>query len=610
MTKVKGEHSLKFGADIRRLRDNPIVFGNSSGSFTFGPNWTNGPLDNSAAAPLGQGMASFLLGLPTGGGFDINAFSSFKSWYGSVFIQDDWRPISNLTLNIGLRYEKETPATERYNRSLAGFDFSSPNAVTTAAEAAYAANPVAQLPVSQFKPVGGPIFASSSHPSIYSTPDRAFSPRLGVAYKPGRPGANTVFRGGIGIFYQPYGTLPFNSLPSGSGVRPPGYSQTTPVVPTNDGYLTPHATLSNPFPGGIIQPPGAAKGLNTNLGNSVSFINPSLDAPYLVRWTASVQHELAQNLVVEVGYVGSHGLHLTLNRESTFIPRSALSTSQTRDQATINTLTANVANPFQGLLPNTNLNGSTVALSQLLLQQPQYYGDNSVAELPQNLGSSIYHMFDARVEKRLSHGVQLLASYTLSKMIDAVSFLNPSDPAPTRMIASENRPQRFVVSGSYELPFGKRKPLATNANSWQNAIIGGWKVAAIMTIQSGPLLSWGNVLYYGGNISLDAHNPNHAFDTTRFNTVASQQLLDNIRTFPSMFSNLQADGPRNLDLNLLKDFQIKERFRLQFRFEAYNALNHPLFAAPDLIPTDASFGKATSQANISRFTQMSLRLTW
>jgi hypothetical protein len=427
-----------------------------------------------------------------------------------------------------------------------------------------------------------------------------------VAYRPTALGGRTVIRAGMGMFYQPYGTMPFGS----STTNQPGFSQTTPVVGTLDGYLTPYATLSNPFQDGISQPAGAANGLNTDLGKSITFVRPNLDGPYLVRWTFAVQKEIIPNLAAEIGYVGSHGLHLAFDRDINPVPAQFLSTSPFRDQTTINTLTANVSNPFQGLLPNTNLNGSTVGLAQLLRPYPEYYGDNSLRKASDNLGSSIYHLVDMRVEKRLSHGVQFLVSYSISKMISAVSMLNPTDPAPERRIATEDRPQRLVISAGYRLPFGRGMAVAGNAPPWLNAVIGGWKVGGIWTKQTGPLLGWGNVIFYGGDLQNAPRNLDRAFDTSRFNTVSSQQLANNIRRFPSAFTNSRADGPNNVDLNLQKEFRIKEDFRLQFRMEAFNALNHTLFAGPNVTPTSAAFGKITSQANISRFIQMSLRLAW
>ena len=186
----------------------------------------------------------------------------------------------DLTVNLGLRYERETGTVERHDRTLVGFDDSSANSVTAAARAAYAANPLPDLPASAFNPVGGPIFASSSHRAIYSTPGDAFSPRLGVAYTPATLGGNTVFRGGFGIFYDTYGT---------TGVQQPGFSQSTPFVPTLDGFLTPATTLSNPFPAGVLQPVGAARGLDQNLGQGLTYTNTTLAQPYSRRYTAGVQ---------------------------------------------------------------------------------------------------------------------------------------------------------------------------------------------------------------------------------------------------------------------------------------------------------------------------------
>jgi hypothetical protein len=609
LTKVASRHTLKFGSDIRRYRQNMIRYQNSAGTFRFGPDWMNGPLDNSPGAPLGQGVASLLLGLPASGGFDINAHSSYKSWYAAVFLQDDWRPRSNLTVNIGLRYEKETPTTERFNRAAVGFDFSSPNAITVAATQAYARNANAGLPVSQFRPVGGPIFADAEHRQIYRTRNRSFSPRVGLSYVPGFLGRRTVIRAGWGMFYHTYGTLPFGEY-DGPGQIQLGFSETTPFVATLDGYLTPYATLSNPFPGGINRPGGAAKGLDTNLGSTIDTVNSNLGGPYMLRWNFSVQRELAQNLMAEAAYIGSHGVHLTFDRDLNFVPRSALSTSPFRDQTTINMLTSNVANPFAGLVPNTSLNGSTVALSQLLRPYPQYYGDNSLRTRPENLGYSIYHLLGVRIDKRFSHGLQVLTSWSFSKMIAATSMLNPSDPAPERKVPTEDRPQVLVLSGSYELPFGKGKLLGASASPWQRALIGGWKLGGIATIQSGAALAWGNVIYYGGDIRLNPRAIGGAFDKTKFNTISAQQLAQNIRSFPSAFSNLREDGICNLDLTLQKETPIKERFRLQFRVDAFNALNRTQFAGPTLTPTSAAFGQITSQANISRFMQMSLRLAW
>jgi hypothetical protein len=185
-------------------------------------------LDNSPTAPIGQDFAAFLLGMPTSGQFDLNAFRQNRNRYYSVFIQDDFRVRPNLTLNLGLRLEGETPTTERYNRTLNGFDNSTASPIAAAAIAAYAANPIPEIPASQFRVNGGPLFAGPGKEGIYSTPKANFSPRIGFAWTPGFI-AKTVLRGGVGIYYFPYGI---------TGNNAPGFSQTTPLVATNDGYRT------------------------------------------------------------------------------------------------------------------------------------------------------------------------------------------------------------------------------------------------------------------------------------------------------------------------------------------------------------------------------------
>ncbi|MEK7408544.1 MAG: carboxypeptidase regulatory-like domain-containing protein [Acidobacteriota bacterium] len=598
LNKVISKHSIKFGADLRMQRQSTINYANSAGSYQFNTNWVRGPLDTAAGAANGQSLASLLLGLPTGGGFDLNAHSTIQAYYAAFFIHDDWRARPDLTVNVGLRYERETGTVERFNRALAGFDFTSPNAVTAPARAAYAARPIPELPASAFNPVGGTLFAGPNRRNIYGTDSNVLSPRLGLAYTPARLGGKTVFRSGFGIFFATYGA---------TGLNQPGFSQTTPVVATLDGYLTPYATLSNPFPGGIQQPVGAADGLNTYLGRSITYFNPNLAQPYSLRWIFSIQQQLSQNLMWELGYAGSHALHLTMNRNLNFTPRQFLSTSPVRDQATINRLTANVANPFQGLAPGTGLNGSTTSVEQLLLPLPQLPG-LTVQSL--NEGNSNYHALQARLEKRLSNGLQFLVNYNFSRLIEANRLLNPTDLQPERRVADEDRPHRLVLSSSYDLPFGKGRRLASGVSSWMNRLIGGWSVTGVWTVQSGSLLGWGNVIYYGGDLDLNPRNVQRAFDTTRFNTVAAQQLDRNVRTFNSAFGNLRADRPNNFDTAVLKNTPIREKVSLQFRFETFNTLNRPQLGGPQLSPTSASFARITSQANSPRAIQMALRLIW
>jgi hypothetical protein len=289
-TKISGKHSFKFGADLRQYRESQLNAGYTNGTFVFGNSWTNGPLDNSSSAPIGQDLAAFLLGMPTSGQYDLNAFRQNKNNYYSAYLQDDFRLRSNLTLNLGLRLEGETPTTERYNRTINGFDNTTPSPIAAKAIAAYAANPIPEIPAAQFKVNGGPLFAGPGNTGIYSTPKANFSPRFGFAWTPGI--AKTVVRGGAGIYYFPYGI---------AGNNAPGFSQTTPLVASNDGLLTPAATLANPFPNGIQRPSGSSLGLSTFLGQSITFYDPNPGYAYSTRWQLSVQRELFPNVLLELG---------------------------------------------------------------------------------------------------------------------------------------------------------------------------------------------------------------------------------------------------------------------------------------------------------------------
>jgi hypothetical protein len=445
---------------------------------------------------------------------------------------------------------------------------------------------------------GGLLFASPQNRDLYQTGAHNFSPRFGFAWKPSALGGKTVIRGGTGVF--------FYSLIM-RGVYQTGFSQTTSIVPTLNGFLAANATLANPFPSGLQAPTGSSLGLATYLGNSVAFETPGQKNPYSVRWNLDLQRELPGQMVFEAGYFGNHAVHLSADRQLDFIPAQYLSTLPFRDANTINTLSANVTNPFANLAPGASLNGTTVRLQQLLLPFPQFTGVTS-GDNPQ--GSSYFHMFQARIEKRFAHGFNFLANYQFSKLIERIKRLNDSDPVPEKRISGDDRPQRLVFSMSWELPFGKGKPIASSAGPLLNRLIAGWVVTPVYTWQPGPPLSWGNIIYYGGAIALDPRGVNGAFDTARFNTSSAAQLASNIRTFPSQFANLRADGINNIDFAVVKKTHIAERFQLEYRCEFFNALNHVQFDVPDTAPADSAFGHINSQTNLSRSIQMALRLIW
>jgi len=599
LNKVAGAHSLKAGVDLRLYRESNIGYGNSSGFYAFGTDFTRGPLDNSSSAPLGQDLAAFLLGLPSGGGFDVNAARTNQAGYNAVFFQDDYRLRSNLSLNLGLRWDKDLGTTERYDRALNGFDPTAAIPLAASAQAAYASNPAALLPAQQFRIAGGPTFASSAHPKVYTTPSHYFSPRFGFAWTPAGTGGKTVIRGGFSQFYFPIIT---------TGVNQPGFSQTTEVVATLNSFLTPNVTLSNPFPNGIQPPSGSSLGSATNVGKFLSFYNPSPLNPYSLRWTIGFQRQLTKDTVLEVGYIGNHAVHLPVATSIDAVPSQYASTSLRRDQPVIDRNSALVANPFAGLIPGTTLNGSTVPVAQLLRPFPQFTG---VVEQGVSIGSSYFHMVQVRFEKRFGYGLQFSANYLHSRLMERRSRLNETDPYLEKRVSPDDRPNRFVTNFNYELPFGPGKPFAATSSPLISRIVGGWVLAGVYTWQNGAPVAFGNSIYYGGPLHYNSHNADSAFDTKQFDTVSSEQLSNNIRLFPSMFNNIRQDGSNTMDASLIKNTKLLESVHLQLRVEFFNVWNHPEFNAPDTNPTSSTFGKITSQANdIGRVGQLSLRLVF
>ena len=590
VTKLAGNHSIRMGAEFRVDRENGINYGDVSPSLTFGTTWTQGPLNTSGAAPLGQGLASMLLGLPTAGQVDINPYRTTQSTFTALFVQDDWRITPRLTLNVGLRYEYEGPITDRYNESVRGFDFTTPSPIAQQAQANYALAPIPQVPVSAFKAIGGLTFGGvNSQPRGLWDPSKTnFAPRVGLAYQL-RP--RTVLRAGYGIFYDSQGV-------DRQSVNQIGFSQSTSLVSSLNNGQSFVGTLSNPFPNGLQLPTGAAAGLQTYLGRSVSFFNPDMPNPSMQRWSFSVQQELPKQFVLEVAYVGNRSTHLAVTRQLDAIPRQYLSTSPVRDQATINLLGTQVANPFYGIpqFAGTSLGNATVALSSLLVPYPQFTGVSE--SMP--TGFSYYHSLQLTGGKRFSNGLSIHPVFTWSKWMEATSYLNATDPTPVKAISSNDYPYRFTVNGVYELPIGKGKPLLGNARGVLNLLVGGWQLESNYEKQSGVPLGFGNAIFTGNLNDIPLPNGQRSISewfnvNAGFNRISTQQLASNIQTLSPRFSSIRAPGFNYFDSAITRNFPVREGVKAQFRFDAYNALNHVQFSAPNTSPTSSAFGTITSE---------------
>ena len=590
LTRILAGHSLRVGAEYRLMRENGYNFGNVAPRIDFGTTWTRGPLDNSPAAPIGQGLASMLLGLPTGGRIDINGSRAEQSTYTAFFFQNDWRITSRLTLHIGLRYEYEGPTTERYNRSIRSFDFNSPNPIGELALANYSRAPIPEVPVSAFRILGGLTFAGAhGQPRrLWNADKNNFAPRVGLAFQLSR---KIVIRAGYGVFYDVLGI-------DRQDVNQGGFNQTTNLIPSLDNGLTFRATLANPFPDGLQVPLGAAAGLRTYLGRGISFFNERPLNPYMQRWSFSIQREFPGRILAEAAYLGNRGTKLGASQQFNPVPRQYLSTLPVRDQPVIDFLSSQVRNPFYGIpeFSGTGLAGVNVARSQLLRPYP-HFGDVS-ASLPN--GYSWYHSLQIAVEKRLQKGLTFHSGYTWSKFMEATSYLNETDPVPEKVISDQDYPHRFVVTAIYELPFGRGKPFFGGARGLLNLLIGGWQVEGWYEGQSGRALGFGNAIFYGDlhaiPLPVSQRRVERWFNVDAgFERDPRKQLAYNVRTLSSRFNGVRADGINNLDLSLHKNIALREGWRLQFRAECSNALNHPQFDSPNTTPTSTAFGTVSAE---------------
>jgi len=322
-------------------------------------------------------------------------------------------------------------------------------------------------------------------------------------------------------------------------------------------------------------------------------------------------------MVLEASYVGNRGADIQTSRNLNSTPQRYLSTSPTRDQATIDYLSANVPNPFVGLMPvtaGTVFRSATIARERLLRPYPQFDAVNTTT----NEGKSWYNSLQLGLQKRFTSGYTLGLNYTFSRFEEATEFLNGADPAPIRQISNQDVPHRLSVSGIFEVPIGRGRRFASNAHPVTDALVGGWQLQGIYTYQTGfPIGNFGNLLFTGNfeDIALpaDQRTLTRWFNADAgFNKVSTQQLGSNVRTFPMRFDFLRADNVNNFDLSMIKNVNLSKGRMLQVRLEALNGLNHPLFPGPggnSLTPTSVQFGSivTSTQLNYARRTQATIR---
>ena len=613
LSRTQGRHELKFGAEARLRRITIFFPGIPAGTYSFDYNTTS----QQPWSGGGDAMAGLMIGAGgpgNWGSYEIDYAAATQNWNIGSFVQDNWRVTDKLTLNIGLRYDLDLPRTERYNR-ISWLDLTAPSTLKVPG-------------LDNLK--GGLQYATKDQRSPFDNNYNGWGPRIGFAY---RLKPSTVLRGGYGIFYSQN-----KAAASGTGQSDQGFLENTNWLNTyqNDG-ATPWGFLSDPFPGGPRPPTGAKNGLLTDVGFAIAgplrFRNAR---PYEQTWSFGIQHQLPWGIVLDTTYIGKKGTHLYFGNAGNvdyFTPAQAAAFVQ--NPGYYNNY---VPNPFAGIVtdPSSGLSAPTVQLSQLITPYPQFTGVNATDPPWAN---SSYHSFQLRAEKRFSRGVQFLATYTNQKSIDDSSvggggltwlggslnnvLQDPNNRHLDKSLSQFDIAQILQFSYVYEIPIGRNKRFGGNMNPVLNAVVGGWQTNGIWRFDTGQPI----ILSLSGGQSIPTYGPqrpNLTGTLKRASGLKLDQYFANpdvavkpdpytIGNAPKVQPNLRMPGTRTGALSLFKEFgltSLREGARLEFRAEAFNALNHPQFSGPNATVNTDNFGKITSQANSPRQVQLALKMYW
>jgi hypothetical protein len=485
----------------------------------------------------------------------------------------------------------------------------------------YYTDPITQEPVTRQLLVGE-VFVSSKTCTKYLTDWSNLQPRFGFAYQ---FAPKMVVRGGYGIYYGQSRAGVTGVVPYGSQ----GFNQNTNVVTTyqND-RATPYLHLSDPFPNGLIQPAGNSLGLMNDVGfaaNGPLRTSSANRTPYEQSWSLGIERELPSNILINAEYIGKKGTHLPfsgynqLNHLGPEIENysaaqiSALNTVYNSPPNCNNPNFPDPCNPFAGIItdPNSSMTSSITAY-QLLLAHPQF---TSVATEPRLVANSVYHGLQLLAEKRYSNGLQFLVTYVWSKSIDDSSnaddnvtwlgsfssLQDPNKPWLERSLSTFDIPHVIQFSYSYDLPFGRGRMMLGNMPRWADAIVGGWKTNGVWRIADGRPLTFtvadGNPLPTYGNQRpnlVGTPKRNHGKDWVdnyfADNTVFQRPDDFTMGNAPRALGSIRSPWSFTTDLSLGKQFPIREEMNVEFRIEAQNALNHPVFGTPDTSVDDGNFG--------------------
>jgi outer membrane receptor protein involved in Fe transport len=663
ITKVKGNHTLKFGADVRRMRFDQHLFFEVSGYYNYFGGGTNDP-------GFSDLYPNYLLGLPDVYQQGAANTENVRTTGVYLFGQDSWKIRPNLTLNYGLRWELNTPLTD-IGKRVQTFRPGQVTSVYPCKNTAYD-QALGVSDCNSIFPTGIVFPGDKGVPAgLTQTYYKAFAPRIGIAWSPGSSGKTSI-RAGWGLFYNPIEQLVLEQFsaepPFGGSVFLVETMFNTPFYPQSGGFAYP-----NPF-NGIQDPPRGQPVDWAAFRPALLFgeFQPHMRSQYSAQYNLSIQRELAKNLVLQVGYVGSQGHRLLASRDlnratpQTCLDINAIATADptavmsfgaeaTCNQfAEDNQFQVTVPNGFNFHLPNGHTlqgTGQTIFFTGIRpFSSPNCQLDNTNCPADQievfsnifaqdTIANSSYNSLQVDLEKRFSNGLQLQAAYTLSKSIDLASsfedILNPFDVRRSRALSLFDTRHRFVLSYYYELPIPKYSGVT-------GKLANGWAVSGITQFQAGfpiHLVSdddnelTSSIDFSSAGVpdqlapfhKLDPRkNPNnYGFDPNSFTSNASddtQPLCSSGATFncfqPSLFGRYGTaprticcgPGLNNWDLSVQKSTQLTEKTRMEFRWDIFNLANHTRFFNPDGNVTDGTDFGRVKRAGDPRLMQVALKL--
>jgi len=632
ISKVKGPHTIRAGTDLRWIQwgnESPGTIFQLTSSAAFTQRVYNVPDSTS-----GNSVVSWLLGTPSGGQAQIQPFTLNLERYFAPWVQDDWKVTNTLTLNLGLRWDFNIPPHERYNRLNRGFDTSTVSPINSLINGT-------QFPGTP-PIVGGLLFAGvGGQPAATSATDFTdVQPRFGFAYQPFQ---KMVLRGGLGRYY-------LNQ--DDADILTNGFSTSNSVISSLDNMMTPLSNvISNPFPTGLQQPPGASLGLATFAGKSFSFTNTKYRMPYVYQFSFGLQYELPKRSMIDVSYVGSRSNNLFVSRPADNYSLAFRQSCDPMEGGNPGYCDAQVPNPFQGLAPFTGTSlytAPTVTRSQLALPFPQFTG---LTEVDENDGKMWYNSLQAKYDMRVTSSLNLLATYTFSKQIQQQGWDDIQRGIMQRSLYVADHPHRITLASVYQLPFGPNRKWLNSSNAFLTRMFGGWEINANLVYESGvpwtlptnviyvhnasvPNINWSApvvravqpcVATYNNNGTITMQPYSVADGCTTYDflivpeyypQVAGNDPTTSPGTSPRNAPNIRLQTAPQLDAALDKTVIIKERLRFQFRAEFFNATNTYVYNISQFNnnPNDSSFGTinpATAQnTNNPRYIQLGLKLLW